>query len=97
MGTELQKKIGEYRHNLATRKSWQARALEVLWERQTAVEQDAGATVEHNSQGFNSMDANILTSLRNQLASRRALSDVQWRILAKLLPKYAAQLVRTEG
>ncbi len=47
------------------------RALIRLYERQTATEQSAGMTVEHNGQGFSSCDAEIFSSFASQILANK--------------------------
>jgi hypothetical protein len=76
--------------------------LLALYDCQTADEQDAAETHESNGVGFNSTDANFLSSLAEQVRSHRsgysrypsALSANQERALRKALRKYSGQLAR---
>jgi hypothetical protein len=74
-------------------------ALLRIFDRQTAGEQDAGVTVEHNGMGFTGVDAEILTSFANQVRANRygrpmgqRLTDKQRVILRRRMAKYAGQL-----
>ena len=76
------------------------RALEVLLERQTADEQQAGVTNHLNGMGFNATDAKFGTDLANKvIAWNRGestfpypLSVKQLASARKMLRKYAQQL-----
>jgi len=77
------------------------RALIVLYRRQTASEQSAESTHEHNGVGFTAFDAHLLTSFAKQVIQwessrdRRyptALSSKQIQIARKRLAKYSQQL-----
>lgn len=72
---------------------WAARAIVVLYDRQTADEQNVSATIEHNTIGFNGVDAEILSSFARQVLAGRTLSQKQLAIAYKKLPKYWRQLL----
>jgi hypothetical protein len=84
-------------NKLATDIRWAQRALLAIFRNQTADEQRAGNVTHHNSMGFRCMDSEILTSFANQLQYRRTLSDKQMRIVHRLMPKYARQLMKFYG
>lgn len=84
----------EIRHKLGTDHRWTERALLALLALQTADEQQDGTTRYQNAQGFNALDANILTSFAQQVQRGRQLSVKQLAIAYRLLPKYAGQLHR---
>ena len=82
---------------------WVARALEVIHDRQTADEQDTGATKHENSIGFNGLDASILSSFAVQVKKWKAtpienrrypvpLSEKQLLIARNKMAKYSSQL-----
>lgn len=75
-------------------KEWQVRTMLFLFERQTADEQRAEVTELRNDVGFNSADAEILTSYSKQWLSRNWLSDKQMAILGRKIVKYAGQVAR---
>lgn len=76
-------------------------ALDALYRRQTANEQASEATLEHNEQGFNSMDAAILTSISEQMHNKaqrnvprgQRLSPRQLALVRNKLGKYHGQLL----
>lgn len=68
------------------------RALLALFNRQTAEEQGASATVEQNGQGFNGVDASFGSSLAVQFRDKGSLSPRQIACGRKMLRKYAGQL-----
>lgn len=74
--------------------AWMTRALMALYARQTTMEQYSGVTTDHNSRGFNGVDAEILTSFAQQHGHGRTLSPKQLVILQKKLIKYCGQLAR---
>ena len=80
-------------HKLGTDAQWASRAITVLYGFQTADEQEAGSTKEHNGAGFNGTDAFILSSFAQQVAKGRTLSAKQLAIAFKKLPKYSRQVV----
>ena len=62
--------------------------------RQTEDEQQAGQTTESNGIGFNATDAPIMSSFNEQLQTRQHLTIRQLQVAAKILRKYAGQLVQ---
>ena len=80
-------------HKLGTDAQWASRAITVLYGFQTADEQEAGSTREHNGAGFNGTDAFILSSFAQQVAKGRTLSAKQLAIAFRKLPKYQRQVV----
>jgi hypothetical protein len=75
-------------------------ALLVLYARQTADEQQAGATTEHNGQGFGHVDAELLTSYAQQVERWRfraregqRLTERQMQFARPKVKKYVGQLV----
>ena len=80
-------------HKLGTDAQWASRAITVLYAFQTADEQEAGSTKEHNGAGFNGTDAFILSSFAQQVAKGRTLSAKQLAIAYRKLPKYQRQVV----
>ena len=76
------------------------RALLVLYARQTADEQEAQATTEHNNQGFGSVDAELLSSYAQQVErwqfrapEGQRLTDRQMQFARPKVKKYVGQLV----
>jgi len=67
-------------------------AILTLYAAQTQEEQLEGQTVERNGVGFNSADAEYMSSLANQIQSKGWLSPKQVAIAKTVLPKYAKQL-----
>ena len=86
--------VAAMKEKLASSEAWARRALEVLFDHQTADEQATGETVHHNKVGFSRFDAEILSSFARQVKDGRRLSERQMTIAHKRLPKYAGQLHR---
>ena len=82
----IKKKLGE-------NPSWAVRAMVRSYERQTADEQATAQTTEHNGIGFSGVDAEILTSFTQQWAARGWLSEKQWQILLRRMPRYWRQII----
>ena len=80
-------------NKLGTDAQWASRAITILYGFQTADEQEAGSTKEHNGAGFNGTDAFILSSFAQQVAKGRTLSAKQLAIAFKKLPKYSRQVI----
>lgn len=79
---------------IATNKGAVVRAIKVLYARQTADEQSIGETRVQNGRGFNSRDANFLTSIAKALPRYNDnMTDKQLRAARKMLPKYWRQLL----
>ncbi len=70
------------------------RAIIKIYERQTAEEQSADQTIEHNGIGFNGVDAEIMSSFAKQLMSRGFLSPKQDAIARRKMPKYWKQILQ---
>jgi hypothetical protein len=84
----------EIRELVGSNQAWAERALQALYAKQTTDERNSHQTIEKNHVGFNGVDAEILTSFAEQLATgrRQHLSPKQLAIAYKKLPKYAKQL-----
>lgn len=95
------------RDQLANDPRWVVKGLLEIYKFQTATEQRAEATEEHNGVGFNSADAKYLSSIAEQMKRRgveRGLTNLQtfdtelyispkqWPIVRKKMQKYASQL-----
>lgn len=71
-----------------------ARAVLVLYARQTADEKCKSTTVEHNGRGFNAKDAGFLSSIARALPRYgNRLTYKQAVIVRKMVPKYWRQLL----
>ena len=81
------------RHKLKTDPKWALKALVVLHDAQTAEEKALYATTAHNNVGFNSCDAEFLSSYADQYKARGRLSDTQMRCLHRCIVKYWQQIV----
>ena len=71
---------------------WAIRGLLRIYEDQTAEEQNAGHTHDHNGVGFTGVDGEILSSFASQIEKGRNMSPKQMALIYKKMPKYAAQL-----
>lgn len=69
-------------------------ALRHIYACQTEDEKQAHSTREHNGVGFNSFDAEFMTSICKQLEEKGYLSNKQKEIARKKLVKYNKQLTR---
>ena len=70
------------------------RALKRLYDCQTADEKASKHTNEHNGRGFNSIDADFLSSLAEFLIKNGFLTEKQKFYARKKLVKYNKQLTR---
>jgi hypothetical protein len=80
------------KHKLATDQAWALKALAAVFANQTESERQVGATVEDNGCGFSGCDAEFLTSLAKQAASRGTLSPKQMVHLHKKIARYHGQI-----
>lgn len=85
-------RIALLREKLGTNEAWAIRGLTVIFDYQTADEQNMEATVEHNGVGFTGADGEILSSFAKQIRKGRKMSPKQMALIFKKMPKYAKQL-----
>jgi hypothetical protein len=85
-------RIALLRKKLATNEAWAIRGLTVIFDYQTAEEQNAEATMLHNGVGFTGADGEILSSFAKQIRAGRKMSEKQMALIFKKMPKYAKQL-----
>ena len=90
----LEAQIHHAKQMLAIDVKWASRAIVRLYQFQTRNEQDDKTTAEKNGRGFNSTDAEILSSFAERLNQGIPLTDKQLKIAFRALPKYARQLVK---
>ena len=81
------------KQQLSTNPAWATKAIVKLYECQTADEQASHNTYNVNGAGFNSTDANILSSFAEQIGRGRTLSPKQLQLAFKKLPKYSRQVI----
>ena len=84
--------LAELKRRLATDDRWALRALTLVYRNQTADEQNAQQTIEHNGIGFSGPDAEILSSFAQQYQRRGRLSPKQMNLLKRKIPSYAKQV-----
>ena len=70
------------------------RSIVKIFERQTEDEKSTEATNHNNGVGFNSVDAQLLSSFAKQILEGRSLSPKQLEWARKKLPKYSNQLAK---
>jgi len=91
--TTKKSRIAFLREMLASEVRWAIKGLVTIYDYQTAEEQNAGHTHDHNGVGFSGADSEILSSFAKQVNAKRfAGSEKQMNILFKKIPKYAKQL-----
>ena len=73
---------------------WLIRGLMAIYNRQSPTEKEYGSTSEDNGVGFNSCDAEILTSFADQYKRLKFLSPKQIQIARKRMLKYSNQLAK---
>ena len=86
--------LAALKERLAQDDRWTLRALTVVYRNQTADEQRAQQTIEHNGIGFSGPDAEILSSFARQYQQRGSLSPRQMNVLRRKIPSYAGQVAR---
>ena len=86
--------LAALKERLAQDDRWALRALTVVYRNQTADEQRAQQTIEHNGIGFSGPDAEILSSFARQYQQRGSLSPRQMTVLRRKIPSYAGQVAR---
>ena len=69
------------------------KALMTIYSRQTAAEQASQSTREHNGVGFNSVDAEVLTSIAQFYERKGFLTDRQLAFTKEKITKYWRQLL----
>ena len=96
MMTTMTKKalLAALKERLAQDDRWALRALTVVYMNQTADEQRAQQTIEHNGIGFSGPDAEILSSFARQYQQRGSLSPRQMNVLRRKIPSHAGQVAR---
>lgn len=72
--------------------AWAIKGLMRIYADQTAEEQNAGHTHDHNGVGFTGVDGEILSSFAEQINKGRVMSIKQMNLIHKKMPKYASQL-----
>ncbi len=90
--TTKKDRIACLRWRLAHDHNWALAGLGKIYAAQTADEQEAEMTSEHNGVGFTGVDAEILSSFAKQHEERGFLTPRQMLTLFKMMPKYAGQL-----
>lgn len=86
-------KVSFVKSKLAVDDRWVIRGLMALYQKQTAEEQAARQTTEHNKFGFTAYDADFLTGMAKLLNEQRTLSQKQMTVVRSKIVKYAGQLV----
>jgi hypothetical protein len=78
---------------ISTKVHWARRALIIVYNNQTASEQNNGHTIENNGVGFSGADSEFLSSLAEQLITKKSISAKQDQMVMKLMPKYTKQVL----
>ena len=69
-------------------------ALMTIYAYQTDEEQSDGHTLDYNGVGFSGVDSQILSSFAEQYHTKGFLSEKQMKLLKRIMPRYASQLLR---
>lgn len=70
------------------------RSLVKLYECQTADEQRSKETKEHNGEGFNALDAEIMSSIAEFYIDRGYITEKQKAVVRRKIMKYVSQITR---
>lgn len=90
--------IASWKEKIKTDPRWAIRAAMRIHKEQTLDEQNSHQTIESNGVGFNSHDAEIISSIVIRFNRRKFLTPGECKVLHKSMPKYAGQLYRlTQG
>ena len=81
------------KEKITTDRTWTERAVVVIYEYQTADEQQDAETRHNNKVGFSGPDAYILSEFARWLNSGKHLSQKQLALAQKRIGKYAGQLL----
>lgn len=87
------KLIQGLKHQLSHNTEKARRALLLIYSRQTTFEQNSRQTLEYNCEGFTALDAEILTNIAVFYKNHNFLTPRQDRIVKRLIPKYAGQIL----
>lgn len=68
-------------------------ALMNIYAYQTDEEQSDGHTLDYNGVGFSGVDSQILSSFAEQYHTKGFLSEKQMKLLKRIMPRYASQLL----
>lgn len=71
------------------------RALLLIYSKQTVREKVSQKTMEYNYEGFTTIDAEILTQFASFYEKCGFLTPNQDRVLRRLIPKYAGQIINS--
>ena len=82
---------------IKTDDSWAIGVLVAIYNNQESDEQAGHYTVHQNSIGFNSADANFMTSIARNFLNRGRLSEKQMVYVRRNMVKYAAQAIDAEA
>lgn len=91
--TKTMHTIETVKAKLATNQKWVERAIVVLYEHQTADEQQQDSTIEANGVGFNAFDAPTLSYYAEWLLKGNHLTGKHLQKAFKAVPKYAKQIL----
>ena len=90
-------KITLLKTTLAKNKKAAVQALLTINRLQTDSEKSLGVALKSNGVGFTGYDAPILSSMALHLSRHGNLSPKQMDVVHRLIPRYAAQLLRLQG
>ena len=74
-------RIALLREKLGTNEAWAIKGLTVIFDYQTADEQNAERTMDHNGVGFTGVDGEILSSFAKQIRDGKTMSEKQMNII----------------
>ncbi len=81
-------------NKIATNDAWVKKALLLLYERQTADEQNVEHTIYYNNAGFNGADSKFMTSVAKFYIRTGYMSERQVYAVRKRMKKYWYQILQ---
>lgn len=90
--TSKKQLLEAFKEQFSTRPSQAIKALLFVYDNQTVDEKNKKETIHENGVGFNN-DAKILSSFAEQYRAKGYLSEKQLKLLMKIIPKYANQIM----
>lgn len=90
--TSKEKLLETFKEQFSTRPAQAIKALLFVYDKQTEDEKKKKETLHDNGVGFNN-DAKLLSSLAEQYRAKGYLSEKQLKLVMKIIPKYAHQIM----
>lgn len=91
--TSKEQLLETFKEQFSTRPAQAIKALLFVYDRQTEDEKSQKETMHDNGMGFQARHAKILSSLAEQYRNKGYLSEKQLKLLMKIIPTYANQIM----